>query len=123
MFTRAAFVLALVAVASASFVAPAHAGRRLLEVRNKTDYVLHFVCKDQTTGAVQEIAVMPGGTWGVEKAGSYWFTGSLQKAGAATITLQTHGILLKDNQSAMMVLLAVFDNVGSKSYRWYTYNA
>jgi hypothetical protein len=122
LYTRVAFVLALLAVATASFVAPAHAGKRLLEVRNKTDYVLHFACKDSATGVVSEVGVLPGGTWGLEKAGSYYFTGSLQKPGAATISLQPHGILLKENQGVLMVLLAVYDNVGSKSYRWYTYN-
>jgi hypothetical protein len=122
-FTRAAFVLALLAVASASFVAPAHAGKRLLEVRNKTDYILHFTYAAGYSAPKTEVAVLPGGSWGLETPGTFTFIGVLKKAGAADIPLQTHMILLKENQGVMMVLLAVYDNVGSKSFRWYTYNA
>lgn len=50
----------------------------------------------------------------------YWFNGTLKKSGAADIVLQKHLILLKDGQK-MMILLAVYDNVGSKSFRWFTY--
>ncbi len=121
-FTRAAFVLAIAAVASASFIAPATAGSRLLEVRNKTDYILHFIYEPSGTTARTEVAVMPGGTWGLDRAGMYWFTGTLKMSGAADIVLQRHGILLKDGQR-MMILLAVYDNVGSKSFRWYTFMA
>lgn len=118
--TRAAFVLALVAVASASFVVPASSATRLLEVRNKTDYILHFTYEAHGTTARTEVAVMPGGTWGLDRAGMYGFNGTLKKAGAPDIGLQKHGILLKDGQR-LMILLAVYDNVGTKSYRWYTY--
>jgi hypothetical protein len=121
-WTRAAFALALLAVASASFVAPAHAGKRLLEVRNKTDYVLHFTYALHGANARTEVAVLPGGTWGLDAPGSYWFDGVLKKNGAVDIPLQRHGILLKETQGVLMVLLAVYDNVGSKSYRWYAYN-
>jgi hypothetical protein len=123
MLARATFVLALIAAVSTSFVAPAHAGKRLLEVRNKTEYVLHFTYQLGSTSPKTEVAVMPNGTWGLEQAGMYTFHGVLKKTGSPDIPLQTHGILLKENQGVMMVLIAVYDHVGSKSYRWYTFNA
>lgn len=121
-FPRAAFAFALFAVCAAPFVAPAQAGTRLLEVRNKTDYVLHFTYAPSGTTAKTEVAVFPGGSWGLDAPGTYTFNGTLKKAGAANIVLQTHGILLKANQGVLMVLLAVYDNVGSKSHRWFVYN-
>lgn len=62
LLTRAAFVLALAPVASASFVAQALAEPRLLEVRNKTEYVLHFIYEPSGTTARTAVDVMPGGT-------------------------------------------------------------
>ena len=122
-FTRAAFAFALLAVASASFVAPARAVSPLLEVRNRTtDYILHFTYAPSGTTAKMEVAVFPGGTWKLDAPGTYTFNGTLKKAGAADIPLQTHMILLKSTQAVTMCLLAVYDNVGTKSYRWYTYN-
>jgi hypothetical protein len=122
MLSRAMFVLALVAVASTTFVVPAHAGTRLLEVRNKTEnYILHFSYSVGVNGPKTEIAVLPGGSWGLDTPGTYVFDGSLQKAGMPTIKLQQNIILLKANQGVLMVLLAVYDNVGTKSYRWYVY--
>lgn len=122
IFTRAAFALALLAVASAPFVAPANAGTRLLEVRNKTDYILHFTYAPVGSEAKTQIAVFPGGTWGLDVPGTFMFNGTLKKAGAADIPLQPHMILLKSNQGVLMVLVAVYDNVGTKTFRWYTYN-
>jgi len=121
--TRAAFALALVAVAATTFVAPANAGTRLLEVRNKTDYILHFTYAPSGTTAKTEVAVFPGGSWFLETPGTYTFNGTLKKTGAADIPLQTHMILLKSTQGVLMVLIAVYDSVGSKSFRWYTFNA
>jgi len=123
-FFRAAFALALFAVGSASFVAPAKAVSPLLEVRNRTaDYILHFsYVPSGTTEARTEIAVFPGGSWKLDTPGTYTFNGTLKKTGAADIPLQTHMILLKSTQGVTMVLLAVYDSIGTKSYRWYTYN-
>ena len=123
-FARAAFALALLAVGSASFVAPAKAVTPLLEVRNRTaDYILHFsYVPSGATAAKTEVAVFPGGTWKLDAPGTYTFYGTLKKTGAADIPLQTHVILLKSTQGVTMCLLAVYDNVGTHSYRWYTYN-
>jgi len=123
-FTRAAFALALLAVGSASFVAPAKAVSPLLEVRNRTtDYILHFTYVPSGTAVARtEVAVFPGGSWKLDTPGTYTFNGTLKKNGAADIPLQPHMILLKSTQGVTMCLLAVYDNVGTKTYRWYTYN-
>jgi len=123
MLTRTAFVLALLAISSTTFVIPAHAATRLLEVRNKsTDYILHFTVQTGTGGPKSEMALIPGGTWGISQAGMYWVDGYFSKAGTKDIPLQKQGILLKDNQGVLMILWAGFDNVGTHTYRWFVYN-
>jgi len=119
LLKRGAFLLAMAAVAIAPLTAPAAAATNLLEVRNQTTYWLHFVCTPQG-GVPMEMALEPGKSWYISKPGTYWFTGSLKEGTKTVVTLQQHGILLKEGQR-LMVLFAVFDNVGTNSYRWYTF--
>ncbi|HVS46374.1 MAG TPA: hypothetical protein VMS32_06875 [Verrucomicrobiae bacterium] len=118
--TRAAFVLALVALLSASFVAAAKSAPALLEIRNKTVYDLRFTIEPTNkTQARATQTLAPGATITFDQTGTWYLTGELMHGSTLIKKLGDHMILMKTGDRPAH-LLAVDDPI-AKMLRWYVY--
>lgn len=122
IFIRAGLVLAMAALAVAPYCASA-APTPLLEVRNRTNFILRFTYATADMTTPLQTAVFPGKTWTFSLPGVWFFDGYLDEGGGKKLTLQRHGILLKP-EGKMGILIATWDqnmNFGKGDYRWYVY--
>lgn len=119
-FTPAIFVVAVLAIASASLVSGARAAPVLLDIQNKTLYDLRFTMESTVKGApVTKFTLVPGQMVTFDQVGTWYFTGELFHGATLIKKLGDQMILMKAGERTAH-LIAVDDQI-AKQLRWYVY--
>jgi hypothetical protein len=119
-FTRAIFIAAIIAIASASLVTGVKSAPVLLEIQNKSLYDLRFTIEPTNKSMpTAKHTLAPGQMVTFDQAGTWYLTGELFHGSTLIKKLGDQMILMKVGDR-MAHLIAVDDPI-AKQLRWYVY--